>query len=202
MKNIKIKFLKIWNNGICFIIGTMLTSIAFIPEILIFIFLINYFNEPFILIIFCVFILLKAKLIVNEVIISKRINDYFIMYDIKWLNLYMLFQKVDKKKIMTKDCETKYKELRNMTDSFDLSILNPKRNYITVTHNTVMQSLKKIPGINIKKKIYLYTQNLDKIQFQIFLCKNKSNNCRIRRARILKRKFYFVKFKYYEKGAE
>lgn len=195
---IKESLCKIWNTIVCFVISSILSLITFVPEIILLI-IWNYYCRNISIILPIVIIIIKSILIIKEKIITKRLNDYFIMYDIKWFNLFLIFQQVNKKEIEKKSCEIKYEELKNMSENFDISFLNPNKIYITITHDTIIKGLKKMKGVKIKKEIYLYSKNLDKLQFQIFLCKNTKNKCIIRRAGKMERKFYYVRFKYQDR---
>nr|WP_312579572.1 hypothetical protein [Sedimentibacter sp.] len=169
MKVNKIKKLlwRLWNTIVYYTTITILSLIPFIPEIILLV-IWYYYCKNISIILPLVIIIMKSVLILKEKIITKRLNDYFIMYDIKWLNLYLIFQQVNKKEIKKKSCELKYEELKNMSENFDISLLKPQRNYITITHGTIIKGLKKIKGIEIQREIYLFSKNLDKLQFQIF----------------------------------
>ncbi len=196
MIKIKSIILKVWNYIIFLVFNLGATSLAFIPEVIILIILIIISDSILILPLFWIFILIKLTLIIKEIIISKRINNYFIFYDVSWFNLYIVFQKVDKKKMLTLDCDTKFEELMYMTKNLDDRFLKKNKNYIALTHDTIINGIGNIEGLTIKKKFYLYTDNLDKLQYQIFLCKNTKNKCKIRRWGRRPRKFYYVRLKY------
>jgi len=195
---IKIKriSLKVWNYIIFLVFNLIFTFLAFIPEVIILFILTNISDNILIFPFLWIFISIKLILMSREIIISKRINNYFIFYDISWFNLYLVFQKVDKKKISNMDCDTKFEELKCMPQNLDDRFLKKGKTYITITHDTIIKGIEKIEGIEIKRRFYLYSNNLDKLQYQIFLCKNIKNKCKIRRAGRMKRRFYYVRFKY------
>lgn len=196
MNGIEKVILKVWNYIIFIVCSLMLTFLVFIPDVIILIILISIIDSTLILLLFRMYILIKLTLIIKEIVISKRINNYFIFYDVSWLNLYIVFQKVDKKKMLDMDCDTKFNELKDMSNLLDDRFLKKNKNYIAITHDTIINGIEKVKGLKIKRKIYLYTNNLDTLQYQIFLCKNTKNKCRIRKWGNRPRKFYYVSFKY------
>ncbi len=196
ISKIKKMSLKVWKTIIIAMFNLICFLLIFIPELIMFVILKNIFDNNFLNLYFELYILIKLTLMIKEIIISKRINNYFIFYDVKWLNLYMVFQKVDKKKMQDMDCNTKFEELKDMSNKLDARFLKKNKCYIAITHDTIINGIENSKGFKIKKKLYLYTDNLDKLQYQIFLCKNTKNKCKIRRWGRLPRKFYYVRFKY------